>query len=36
MRPILFLALSLLTAAPALAWIPKLDDATARSVIDGA
>ncbi|ULH15577.1 hypothetical protein MF271_02700 [Deinococcus sp. KNUC1210] len=36
MRPILFLALSLMTAAPALAWIPKLDDTTARAVIDGA
>ena len=34
--PTLLLTLTALTAAPALAWVPKLDDATARSVIDGA
>ncbi|WP_425147889.1 hypothetical protein [Deinococcus sp.] len=36
MRSTLLIALTVLTAAPALAWIPKLDDTTARTVIDGA
>lgn len=34
MRKVAFLSALLLTAAPALAWIPKLDDSTAKNVID--
>lgn len=36
LRKPLLLTLTVLLSAPALAWVPKLDDATARNVIDGA
>ena len=36
MRKLALFSLVLLTSAPALAWIPKLDDSTAKSVIDAA
>ena len=35
-RPVLLLSLAVLSAAPALAWIPKLDVSTAKNVIDAA
>ena len=36
MRKSLLLTLTVLLSAPALAWVPKLDEATAKNVIDGA
>lgn len=36
MRKFLFLSLTALLSAPAFAWVPKLDEATAKTVIDGA
>lgn len=36
MRKPLLLALTVLLSAPALAWVPKLEETTARNVIDGA
>ncbi|MFC4453063.1 hypothetical protein [Deinococcus sonorensis] len=36
MRKFLILTLSVLTAAPALAWVPKLEETTAKTVIDSA
>lgn len=36
MRKLLLLSLTALLSAPALAWVPKLEDTTAKNVIDGA
>ena len=36
MRTPVLLALTLLLSAPALAWVPKLEETTAKNVIDGA
>lgn len=36
MRKLLLLSATVLLSAPAFAWVPKLDDATAKAVIDGA